>query len=43
MLFYGCTACCLTDITIAMNVFSTCKARISMSHKKEIEEPLDAE
>jgi hypothetical protein len=26
-----------------LNVFSACKARIFMSHKKEIEEPLDAE
>lgn len=43
MLFYGYTTCCLADIAMAMNVFSACKARTFMSHKKEIEEPLDTE
>lgn len=43
MLFYGCTTCCLADIAMAANIFSICKARISMSRKKEIEEPLGAE
>jgi hypothetical protein len=35
--------CCLTGIAMAANVFSACKARTSMSHKKEIEEPLETE
>lgn len=43
MVFCDCTACCLSDIAISMNIFSAYKTRISMSHKKEIEEPLDAE
>lgn len=43
MLFYGYRPCCLADIAMATNVFSACKARTCMSHKKEIEESLDTE
>jgi hypothetical protein len=41
--FYNCPACCLANFAIAVNVFSIKKPPFYMSHKKEIEQPLDTE
>ncbi len=41
--FYNYPAYCLANFAIAVNVFSIKKPASYMSHKKEIEQPLDTE
>ncbi len=43
MSFYSYLACCLANFAIAVNIFSIKKPASYMSHKKEINEPLDTE